>query len=99
MSDASSDPVPILAAARAAASLLVLRHRLHGGPELLMGLRGANHKFMPNRLVFPGGRVDPEDHAVNPAAMSPAGWIAPRPRCSPAPWAWRRHASWRRRPA
>jgi 8-oxo-dGTP pyrophosphatase MutT (NUDIX family) len=68
MSDASPDPVPTLAAARPAASLLVLRHRLRGGPELLMGLRGANHKFMPNRLVFPGGRVDPEDHAVDPAS-------------------------------
>ncbi len=42
-----------------AASLLVLRL-----PErqVLMGLRGAGHKFMPNRLVFPGGRVDAEDH-------------------------------------
>jgi 8-oxo-dGTP pyrophosphatase MutT (NUDIX family) len=27
-----------------------------------MGLRGARHRFMPNRLVFPGGVVDPEDH-------------------------------------
>lgn len=66
MPDAS--PVATTAPARPAASLLVLRHRLHGGPELLMGLRGANHKFMPNRLVFPGGRVDPEDDAVIPAS-------------------------------
>ncbi len=29
-----------------------------------MGLRGAGHKFMPNRLVFPGGAVDAEDHAA-----------------------------------
>jgi 8-oxo-dGTP pyrophosphatase MutT (NUDIX family) len=51
--------------ARPAASLLLLR-----GPEgktsantsVLMGLRGAFHKFMPNRLVFPGGAVDAEDH-------------------------------------
>ncbi len=27
-----------------------------------MGLRGAGHRFMPNRLVFPGGAVDPADH-------------------------------------
>lgn len=33
-----------------------------------MGSRGANHRFMPNRLVFPGGRVDPEDDAVTPAS-------------------------------
>ena len=26
-----------------------------------MGLRGAGHRFMPNRLVFPGGAVDMED--------------------------------------
>ena len=27
-----------------------------------MGMRGAKHRFMPNRLVFPGGRVDRADH-------------------------------------
>jgi 8-oxo-dGTP pyrophosphatase MutT (NUDIX family) len=44
---------------RHAASLLLLR----GGktPEVLMGMRGAGHAFMPNRLVFPGGAVDPDD--------------------------------------
>lgn len=26
-----------------------------------MGLRGAHHRFMPNRLVFPGGAVDRAD--------------------------------------
>lgn len=31
------------------------------GPEMLMGLRGAGHRFMPNRLVFPGGSVDRVD--------------------------------------
>ncbi len=28
---------------------------------MLMGMRGARHRFMPNRLVFPGGRVDRVD--------------------------------------
>jgi 8-oxo-dGTP pyrophosphatase MutT (NUDIX family) len=28
---------------------------------MLMGMRGAKHRFMPNRLVFPGGRVDRAD--------------------------------------
>jgi 8-oxo-dGTP pyrophosphatase MutT (NUDIX family) len=51
---------------RPAASLLVLRG---GGPEVLMGMRGAKHKFMPNRLVFPGGAVDPADHGA--AVASP----------------------------
>ncbi len=48
-------PVP----PRPAASLVVLRPG--PAPEVLMGMRGAGHKFMPNRLVFPGGAVDPED--------------------------------------
>jgi 8-oxo-dGTP pyrophosphatase MutT (NUDIX family) len=32
------------------------------GPEVLMGLRHARHRFMPHVLVFPGGRVDRADH-------------------------------------
>jgi 8-oxo-dGTP pyrophosphatase MutT (NUDIX family) len=48
---------------RPAASLLVLR-RTAAGPEVLMGLRGAHHVFMPNRLVFPGGAVDPADYGA-----------------------------------
>jgi 8-oxo-dGTP pyrophosphatase MutT (NUDIX family) len=48
---------------RPAASLLLL-HEGEAGPEVLMGTRGAGHRFMPNRLVFPGGAVDPEDHAA-----------------------------------
>ncbi len=51
--------------ARHAASLLVLRA---DGTEVLMGLRGAGHRFMPNRLVFPGGAVDRED-ATAPVAQ------------------------------
>ena len=46
--------------ARHAASLLVWRQ--HGdATEILMGMRGARHRFMPNRLVFPGGAVDRAD--------------------------------------
>ena len=41
-----------------------------------MGQRGAGHRFMPNRLVFPGGAVDPGD-AERPAAAEPrAGVLA-----------------------
>ncbi len=49
---------------RAAASLLVLQGHVERGapPRVLMGMRGARHRFMPNRLVFPGGAVDPADH-------------------------------------
>lgn len=52
---------------RHAASLLIVRPG-PSGPEVLMGMRGAKHRFMPNRLVFPGGRVDPADHAAQAAA-------------------------------
>ena len=31
-------------------------------------MRGAGHRFMPNRLVFPGGAVDPADFAADVAA-------------------------------
>ncbi len=54
---------------RPAASLLLIRDT-NSTPSVLMGQRGAFHKFMPGRLVFPGGGVDAEDtHA--PIAQSP----------------------------
>jgi 8-oxo-dGTP pyrophosphatase MutT (NUDIX family) len=40
--------------------LLVVR-RDEGEPQVLMGRRGAGHRFMPNVLVFPGGAVDQGD--------------------------------------
>lgn len=46
---------------RHAASLILWRRR-GAGIEVLMGLRHARHRFMPNVLVFPGGRVDRGDH-------------------------------------
>ena len=51
---------PTAIRAKHAASLIVLRHE-NNEPHMLMGMRGAKHRFMPNRLVFPGGRVDPAD--------------------------------------
>ncbi|HEY6432624.1 MAG TPA: NUDIX domain-containing protein [Acetobacteraceae bacterium] len=54
--------------ARHAASLVVLRVG-RCGPEMLMGMRGARHRFMPNRLVFPGGAVDRPD--LRAASASP----------------------------
>jgi len=54
---------------RHAASLILLRETA-AGPEVLMGLRGAKARFMPNRLVFPGGRVDAGDTRL-PAAREP----------------------------
>lgn len=46
---------------RDAASLIVWRIG-PAGPEVLMGKRHARHRFMPDVMVFPGGRVDPDDH-------------------------------------
>ncbi len=48
-----------------AASLLLVRQRVTG-PELLMGRRASAHAFMPQKFVYPGGRVDRAD-AYGPA--------------------------------
>ena len=62
---------------RDAATLIIYReHR--GTIEVLMGERHHKHKFLPQRYVFPGGRVDPEDSRVRAARP-----IAPA--CGPAP--------------
>ncbi|WP_240789964.1 NUDIX hydrolase [Roseomonas sp. HF4] len=49
---------------RDAASLILWRIG-PAGPELLMGRRHARHRFMPDVMVFPGGRVDPDDHRLS----------------------------------
>ena len=45
-----------LARPEEAATLIVVR----AGPQptLLMGKRASSHRFMPNKFVFPGGRLD-----------------------------------------
>ena len=48
---------------RNAATVIVLRDRTTA-PRILMGQRGANAVFMPNKFVFPGGAVDEGDHTV-----------------------------------
>jgi 8-oxo-dGTP pyrophosphatase MutT (NUDIX family) len=51
-----------------AASLVVLRGETH----VLMGMRNAGHRFLPNRLVFPGGKVDRDDYrAAFASALRP----------------------------
>jgi 8-oxo-dGTP pyrophosphatase MutT (NUDIX family) len=56
-----------MAPLRDAASLILIKP---DGPSwrILMGLRHANHKFLPNHMVFPGGGVDEADFTAPVAA-------------------------------
>ena len=58
-------------AIRNAATVIVLRDRL-SNPRILMGQRGAQAAFMPNKFVFPGGAVDVSDADVPLANPIPA---------------------------
>ena len=53
-----------------AATLIIIRE-LKGQTSILMGKRSAKHKFMPNKFVFPGGRVDPIDSRISAQAKLP----------------------------
>ncbi len=50
-------------AIRDAASVLLIR-KDGDGPQVLMGQRGANAAFMPDKFVFPGGALDPGDATI-----------------------------------
>jgi len=56
---------------RNAASLILWRQGQRG-VEVLMGVRHARHRFMPNVMVFPGGRVDRPDHRAKAQSELPA---------------------------
>ena len=61
-------PFPRVPGARAvrprdAATLIIVR-RDGPKPRLLMGRRGSGHDFMPDKWVFPGGRIDRADFKV-----------------------------------
>jgi 8-oxo-dGTP pyrophosphatase MutT (NUDIX family) len=45
-----------------AATLILMRARSSGPPELLMMERAEHMAFAAGALVFPGGRIDPDDH-------------------------------------
>ncbi|MAB12482.1 NUDIX hydrolase [Parvibaculum sp.] len=51
---------------RDAATLIIVNNDA-SRPKVLMGQRHENHKFMPNKFVFPGGRVDRADSRVRAA--------------------------------
>ena len=67
---------------RDAATLIVVR-KDGDTPRVLMGQRAAGHKFMPNKFVFPGGRVDPCDGRLRPPYdLEPAVMARLRRGCS-----------------
>jgi len=57
MTGSPPQPIP-------AATLIVMRECESGAPELLIVERSAAMRFAGGALVFPGGRVDPGDHAL-----------------------------------
>jgi 8-oxo-dGTP pyrophosphatase MutT (NUDIX family) len=46
------------------AGTLIIIDRSDGAPKVLMGRRHAGHKFMPDKFVFPGGRVEARDRRL-----------------------------------
>jgi 8-oxo-dGTP pyrophosphatase MutT (NUDIX family) len=61
---------------RDAATLIIVR-RDAARPRLLMGRRHGGHDFMPDKWVFPGGRIDRSDFRV-PAATELQPEVAAR---------------------
>ncbi len=59
----ANDPIP-------AATLVILRDRDGGAPDLLMVERAKAMAFAGGAMVFPGGRVDPGDHALATAMQA-----------------------------
>lgn len=54
------------------AATLILIDRSEATPRVLVGRRHHGHVFTPNKIVFPGGRVDPDDHRIPVAAPIPS---------------------------
>ena len=51
------EPIP-------AATLVLMRERASGPPEVLVTERTGNMAFAAGALVFPGGRIDADDHCT-----------------------------------
>lgn len=69
MTDDLPTPIP-------AATLVIFREPADGPPELLMVERAKAMVFAGGAMVFPGGRVDPGDHAL---AATLTGWESDDP--------------------
>jgi len=63
------EPIP-------AATLVLMRARAKGPPELLVTERTGNMAFAAGALVFPGGRIDADDHNTAEAFGTDAATIA-----------------------
>ncbi len=61
--------MPISSPVAAAASLILMRDRPFGPPEIVMVRRSAALVFAAGAYVFPGGRVDPGDVAAAEAGV------------------------------
>ena len=59
-----------------AATLILVRERSGGVPELLMVERSGGMAFAAGALVFPGGRIDPADRDLATALAVDAGAVA-----------------------
>lgn len=57
MRSMSDEPIP-------AATLILFRERAEGPPEFLMVERAKAMAFAGGAMVFPGGRIDPDDHLL-----------------------------------
>jgi 8-oxo-dGTP pyrophosphatase MutT (NUDIX family) len=60
----SDSPNDFLVPAKPAATLVLFRDRADGAPEILMVERARTMAFAGGAIVFPGGRVDEDDHLV-----------------------------------
>ncbi len=65
----SAEPIP-------ASTLIVVRDRAAGPAEILMVERAGGMAFAAGALVFPGGRIDPEDQALGDRLGTDASRIA-----------------------
>lgn len=61
METSDDDDIP---EARPAATLVLFRDLVSGPPEILMVERSEGMRFAGGAVVFPGGRVDPDDHIL-----------------------------------
>ena len=59
------------------AATLILVRREKGREKVLLGQRHADHKFMPGKFVFPGGRSSAEDGRVTGCLGHGTGDLAP----------------------